>query len=268
MSPKDQAQLKKRLKELDAREEYLNEWEAQLKQSPIDLKVIEAKVKQKEKELYKAQKALDDVLNDIERFNGNYKRASKELAEHQQKFKSAVSEHDAQIKAKKAELSALKADIEAVEREIAERKDYLTDQERLISEAIEDGNAKIIELDAEIQSIAEEKQTKEGVLINLRQQHTDVSIEVQRIEAEFEDRKLTIAQEEEELQKAINEAKLEVGKWQKKLLKVKEEIDGKLQQLKIKEEELLAKRDALNTERFQLEEDKRRWTSTKSLYQL
>lgn len=268
MNPKQQAQLEKRSKELDAREEYLNKWERQLKQAPIDIKVLNETIKVKTAQLGRIRRDISDSDKLHEQQIKRLEIAENSLKALQFKNQQLIEEQKAIEKRHKTDISGLKKQKLALEAEVKDRTTYRREQEQIINQVISDGNLEITGLNIEIKSLLQKKQQVIDDLPAIEAEITDLQFRLTTTEdqwvAEQENARQILANIEDE----IHSAKIKLGATRQQDLKVKADTDAKLAKLKLKEEELLAKREAINLDRANLEEDKRRWTSAKSLYEV
>lgn len=261
-----QAQLEKRSKELDAREAYLDEKLKLLEEAPITLKSYDAQIEMrgrqiisKSNEIANADKRIADLESDI---------AIKEnMVKHlNETIDSLNKKHDELEKDGAAEVNKLRAMVRPIENEIDERRKYLNEQERTITDAVAIGNDKLLSTQDQISTL---QRVIDGHEINRAKLKSEIDSLVIRIDslnndlllkqAEYEAVIIHYEQQKLDLQHDIQESS-------KQKRSIDHDIDLKLAILREKEASLSAKREELRIDRQELELDKRRWNSTKSLY--
>ena len=77
----------------------------------------------------------------------------------------------------------------------------------------------------------------------------------------------SLSEQKVNLENEINELINRITKKSAEYKRVESQVDEKLQKLTEKEESIIAKRDAMRLEKQQLDEEKRRFNSFKSLYE-
>lgn len=263
-----QADFAKQAKELDAREEYLNEREHFLDQGPITLKVLDEQIRVK-----KLQLADDD--GEIEKRRQTLVAITKKQDE---KIKAYTQHLDDLLDSRAALNSELEtlheqyADAEKTKKqlqaEIDERKKYLAEQEKIIADTLDDGNMQLKSLQYKIRALDETRTETEAELIGLDSSKTELTFEIVSIEQQRDQAIADSAQATQAIQASIAAARAQLEGMITKNKKVTQEVEAKLKKLQLKEQELLAKQKAIHHERELLDTDKRRWESTKSLYSI
>lgn len=261
-----QADLRRQAKELDAREEYLEERIRLLNSGPVDLKVLEETVRVKQAQLAAIKtdiereeskgkerlKALDDAINEKER----------ELRDLTQLVKTVG---DA-VKQQKQEIIEWNDARKNVERDVDERTKYRNEQEKIINEMIDEGNATLRGINYEIQAANDKKDATNQEIAEVEMKKTDVAYQLVQLEDRYNQDKFNYEQELEDLKSQVEEERRYIGTLKAEASKVKADTDEKLKTLDIREQELQAQQGAIVKERQALDQEKRRWISTKSLY--
>lgn len=262
-----QADLLRRSKELDAREEYLTERERLIESGPLDLKVLEETIRVKTAQLEKIKESFLSkqawYTTRLDNLQTKLEEGKKEVLEAANKVQSLTINH---LRLVKDRLEPTLDKLKEVESEISSRQTYLKDQERLISETIDEGNAALRGIGYEIQAAQEDKDEVKQEIADLEQKKTDVAFELVQLEERHKQDVFNNQQDLDELTQEVQAARLALAKAQSDRNATVVETDEKLRQLKIIEEAVDAKRGALLKERTELENDKRRWNSTKALY--
>lgn len=263
-----QADLVLQSKELDAREAFLNERERIIESSPFDLKVLEETIAVKKgqleqiKETFKKKEAwyktrLDGLEHEVTDKEVELTDTTDELLD----VTELISSYEIQTK-------AANSDLHSIEKQIATRQQYLKDQERLIEETIDEGNAALRGISYEIQAAQEQKDVAKAELADVETRKTDVAFELMELEERLKQDKFDYEQEIDAVKKELADERKNVGQIHAEYDLVSANISDKLRQLEIKEKEIMTKQSALIRERNELEDDKRRWHSTKSLYDI
>lgn len=264
----DAADLQKKAKELDAREEALIEKLKALDEAPMSLAVLEAQLKNKAQQ-------LEGIIHDI-------RLKQDELDTVKSLYAAESSGINRDRLALKEALKRLQSEHDNLTSLIEDRKKYLKSQEKLITSTINKGNRELVNLNYDVNKQTEELDqiiTKRDSItrsINgleiarneLRASVDDLQIEKVMLEQDVSslDAKYNnILKQHKNTLESINQEIVEIAARKESIEK---SIDSKMASLKEKEESIKTKRDALAIERAQLEEDKRRWNSQKELYDL
>lgn len=263
-----QAANKKRSKELDARESYLNEQQALLDSAPIDIKVLGKTILTRENEL----KAIKDRVIDA---NKSY---VDNVANNEKAFKDMKLELEAEadkIHAKKHEIAEAKAgiaklakDSSQLEQEITERRAYLKTQEDLIAKTAESGNEELLILKYQVEDLGETKSAVVGEIAQLNRQKSELENSLFPITEQISELQVQYEEAATNYRTSLQALKSDITKVSADYKRITTEIDEKMKQLRVHEEEIMAKRAALNVERRELDTEKRRFSGTKSLYKL
>lgn len=261
-----QAANEKRSKELDARETYLNEREALLESAPIAITVLEKTILARENQLKTingkvsdANKAFDaniassergrqDILRELEVEKGHIRTEKRKITEIVERGKT-LSKGNVQV-----------------EHDIADRKAYLIAQELLIANTVEAGQEHLMVLTYQTQDMEAQKRDVVGSMALLNRQKVDIEKSIEPLRERAEVLQSHYEAAAEKLKATLDGLKNDIVKASADYKRITAETEQKLRTLKAHEEEILAKRTALNIERQQIDTEKRRWQSTKGLY--
>lgn len=261
-----QADLKRQAKELAARSEYLDDREHLLKSGPLDLTVLEETIHVKTEQLkqLKSRFAVTEESNRkrLRRLDADNMVRQADLKARVETVKSL----EQSIKTHEGMISLRTSNIKKLEAEIAERKQYLTQQEKVIAEAIDEGNATLRGIGFEIQAAQEKRDQIVQDIAATEVKKTEVGYELVQLEDRHRQDVFADHQELERIREKIHEANVLLTDIHTQAEQAKASVDDKMHQLSIREQEIMTKQGALIRERNDLETDKRRWNSTKSLY--
>ena len=262
----DQAQLHKRGKELDAQQEYLDAQRKILENAPISLSVYEATVKAKTTQLETMKIEIDKANSELNKINLAINAA-------QRKAEINISYRNTETKEANEKLSALKNSIIAAAKELKiikdeskELKRYYEIQDEQVTIYVREGNDKLLELKNEVASLQNEINLLTRERTALKAEVDDLIVETDTLGSNYDAAREKLDDEKKGFELKIIEAKKEYTDEMMKFKVIDTEVINKLAILKEKESSIIAKRDALTLERQELEEDKRRWNSKKSLY--
>lgn len=261
-----QADLKRRSKELDAREEYLDDREHLIRTGPIDLTVLQESIRVKTKQL---KQLKSDFASKEQRYQEHQKEFQAKLDENSKAIEEAKHQLEEITEAILDSRTDLKDSIKLknkLDAEAAERKHYLDEQEQVISSTIDEGNATLRGISFEIQAAKEELDDVKQSVAEAEVKKTDVGYELVQLEDRYQQDKSHYEEELNSLTQKLSDERFKISDAQARASQVDAEIDSKLHKLSIKEQELTAKQDAIRKERTELDEDKRRWHSYKNLY--
>lgn len=261
------AECDRRAKELDAREKYVLDREDLLKTS-VDITVVKETLMAKkyqlaivEKKIDAAEGAFDQAV--LER-RGKLQRIDEQIEEVAEKLRIIRGkQNDATaklgvIKSKSAELNA----------ENANRRAYITEQDKLIADSIEEGNMSLRALKYEIDGLEEVKKTVNYEIAIITTSRNEVKRGLTEEMAELDDLRQVHDDTEQDLRKSLKILQNSIKEATTTNRQVAKDTKSKMDILRQKEEELLAKRGALKREQVELDTEKRRWNSTKDLYDL
>lgn len=263
-----QAANAKRSKELDAREAYLNEREELLNSGPVNLIVLEKTIKAREQDLL----AIKGKVLDAE----NIFMADKErLAIEKATIQTDIDELGMTLKAKRMAIKELDAQIDsrskvlaAIEDEVAERQDYLKHQESLIHGASEAGNEQLLSTKFQIEELERDKRRITLLLVDLQKTKAELETSLEPLRQQTAQLQSSYQQAAANLRGTLDDMRDKIAQAGMRFKQLEAESEEKLKILKIHETEILTKREALTRERQQLDTEKRRWASTKGLYQV
>lgn len=262
----DQAQLERRNKELDAKEAFIDAKAKLLEDAPISIKVYESRVKAYEnqidsqlQEIKKHEQLLETLKVKHHDLNKKHDRSKNTLDNSLLKLKSDIAE-------KEKTYNELKLELKNIKESITERTKYLKEQEELVNNVIEEGNDKLMELKLDIIDTEEELKKIQMKKVDLRTQYEDMVIDFEQAKEVYDDEITQLQQQNARLVEEVKREKKLVNTISNEYKVIQAEIDSKLDHLKEKETSIIVKRDALRLEKQELETEKRRWESTKGLY--
>lgn len=268
-------QLLTRSKELDAREQYLVSREELAESQQVDIAAAEQRLVVLGVTIEQREKLATQHSERIAEFDKEEKRRLKAFEATMGSFQSKLDKQ--QLKYEKATQS-----LEMVNTAIASRQDYYKEQEKLIEKQAEDGNLQLRGLEYEIieanQVIKDLKMEKRGLLQDKQLLEEDLEAARASFEPELyrhqEDLNAITKQIELATDKLLgiqakqNIASKALNSFITKKQIVSAEIDAKLKILTTKEQEVMAKREALRLEREEMDEKRHYQSSAQSLYDL
>jgi len=262
----EEAKLQKRSSELDAREQFIDAKLAELEKAPLTFKVYEARIKAFENRLATLQednrqavvtsaqiKHDGDVL--IEKQELRVSKMQQKLLEAENK----VNELDKSVTVAEGTLTSLN-------KEIRQREQYQKTQEEQIAQAISDGNDHLLDLKDTIASIEIDIKHARSTLIELGQEITDLTNQKTILEEQSATMSRELNTTKKKLLLEIQGLEEQLIELSRKKRTIDEDIDKKMRLLEEKEASVVAKRDALVLEKQELQQEKRRFNSTKSAY--
>jgi len=263
---KIQAQLDLRAQELDAKEAYLNKLDKAYEQVQLDIKVADKTIKVRETQLDDVVKSLNVAKEKLDELNNEYLHREKRLNAKIADIKNDQKRQNEKLSTITQNVQKQRTIRDELDNETRELNVYKKEQESLIKEAIEAGNDKLLEAKSDVAKFTDQIDQLRLEVSDLEQRKINVSFDVLQVESSFENTRNALEQEELELQKSLNKVQKQVQEASINHKLILKETEEKLTKLKAKEISILAKQDALIEERSQLETEKRRWNSTKSLY--
>lgn len=253
-------------RELSVREEELQKREQTSQNVAHDLNVLETSISARQRQFDRLRREIlhteKEQRDALRRFETDITKSLDELKYLQSKRETAKAENTGLDRySEKAQ-----RDIKVIKREISERTAYLREQEEVIARTIEEGNLSFRALQLEISDL---ENTKAAVIAETRRLNIDKSALLDELsdlhescnilKGDYDQRSKEIEDELARLQKQTLTAESKLGS-------VNKSVDAKLSVLHERETSLLVKREALRNERLELDLEKRRWSSTKSLY--
>lgn len=262
----DQLECDRRSKELDAREQYLIEREALLEEAPVTIKVLNETIKAKKHQLYLAEKKVEAANTSysvqVLEYRGN-------LADFDEQRQS-VSDTILELESKKTQIVTENSDLQkkgkSLKKEVVDSRTYKAEQDRLIQETINEGNVSLKALKYEVDNLGEIKNCINYEIAILKSTQQEVEDSIHKHEQQLNDLEKAYADTKKLLNKSLAEIKASIKANMIRNKQVTDDTQKKLAILKLKEEEILAKRQALRKERVELDTEKRRWDSQKTLY--
>lgn len=265
----NQQELKKLETRLQIREDALLEREAladNAKELEVMVKRLEALQFNRENKLREAESRLKDIEVAVADAQLILEGTQKSIIGLEQIYASRKDILQSTIDSLMNEHLEVKASLTNIKEELVKRKHYLVEQEVVIEKTVEKGNDRILELRDMTGSLEDKIKTLEVEYIakTSKLENRIFELEKQKDERldEVEYAGVLLANLETEITKKRGEVK-EVKVEYTNVLKETSRLQDLLKQ---KESSLLIKIDTIRKEREELEVDKRRWNSTKSLY--
>ena len=263
---KIQAQLDLRAQELEAKETYLNTLDKAYDKVQLDIKVAENVVKVRETQLDNVVKSVNKAKNNLDDLEQQYDAKERRLAERLQESKKDVLRQNEKISQLTQNVHQLRTTRDSLDIEIKELTVYKKEQELLLQDAILAGNDKLHEAKSDIAKYTDRIDELRLEVSDLEQRKIDVSFDVLQVESSFQNTKNALEDEEQTLQKSVNQVQKQIDEARIQYQMLIKETDERVKELKQIEISVSAKQDAIIEERHELETAKRRWESTKSLY--
>lgn len=232
----------------------------------MSIAVLEESIRVKEGQLSDLKKNIDVQTRKVDSLNKRLVAAEASIASTHKIAVVALASDEFQAAQLRKDISNLEAIKKSVQAEIGERKRYLTEQEDLIAATVEDGNMQLKSIQYEIAPIEDTKLQLESDIALLDEEKTNLLLEIEQIRIEVEATYSTADSTQADVQKSIDAAEANLKNISEKSKKVTADIEKKLRDLRAKEEELTAKQKATAKEHADLQTERRRWESTKSLY--
>ena len=259
----NEAKLQQRSKELDAREEYLDIKLKALEEAPITLSVYESRVKAYERKLTGLIDLIKESENEVEAMSHKYDIAY----QTHNNLTTEISRREKLANEIKKQETDVKKNIIVIKSQIKQQKNYLKEQQLLIDQTITQGNKRLLELQDESSSIEHEIIEFKGARTALEHEIDNMAMTKIQDEQNLYESLNVLSNQKETLENEVNMLIDRITKKSAEYQRVEKETTNKLNILREKEESITAKRDAMRLERQELEEDKRRFTSFKSLYE-
>ena len=261
-----EAQLQKRSSELDAREAFIDAKQKILDDSPITLKVYEARVKAYETKL---QDLIDAIRTESETHEQRKLERSRELNQIANKITIAQATLDKTNDAiNKAELTLddIKTAIKQGKKEIEQHNLLLQQQEGDANEAIGVANERLLDLQDLYNGLEDSIKKLKSEETGLKKTLDDLIVERDKLFNNLEKAAIDFEDQSTRQQNELTAMNTRIAEASREHTVVKVKIDKKLAILKEKEESLMARQDAIRLEKQELDTEKRRVYSTKSLY--
>lgn len=261
-----QADLLRRSKELDAREEFLDAKLKELESAPISLSVYESRVNVKEKQLANLEEKIKESANKLDKLDRDFSFKFEDNQTKKKEMELQVLKHQDVLEDVTKKVIAAKEELDKVNDLVSERKAYYDAQEADISFAERIGNEKLLELQDSIKHASKElnvtkelyeaqKENLDAITLKFMDHETNIELQIAAIEERKKNTELDIKDIEQKLRVASL-----------KLEKVTQDVDAKLAKLNEKELSITAKRDEYILLKQEVATEKRRWESQKSMY--
>lgn len=264
----DQAQLQKRSRELDAREEFIDEKSRILKDAPVTLKVYKAHIEASEKSLSQLQQKIAEETYKLDQLHTEADYVVKRNSERSERTKKELTQLTDRVKAANTELIVAQLKVKDVEAQLSDREEYLKNQEKIIAKVVEQGNDQLLDINSQIIY-------QRSVNSDLERQNVALKAKLDEETAQFELKKQDYTVELATLEGQVHKLEREVTDLVERITNKSEEykridkdISKRLSELKRTEESMTAKREAMVLERQELSRDQQRWNSNKAQYEI
>jgi chromosome segregation ATPase len=260
--------LKDSISAMKERERNVAQREYEVSQQDTLVKAGQARVAVLKKQVAHQDELLKNKLGEFVVLERKVNDANAEL----QRINRLTTEAHLLSREKQAEMTnkrdALRKELQAIKDEIAERSAYREEQEELIAKAVEQGNIKLTDLTYEIIDAEQAAKVATEKRVTTETELNEYIFTTQTTIASFTSEEKAMEQELENLNNSLVDVKNDVNKAQQHYKKVIKDTDDKLRTLKEEETRIIAIREASAREREELNTDKRRWASTKALYDI
>jgi len=263
---KIQAQLDLRAQELDAKETYLNTLDKAYDKVQLDIKVAENVVKVRQNQLDDVVKSVNKTKDSLAELEQQYSAKEQRLAERLQESKNDVLRQNEKVGQLTQSVHKLRTTRDSLDTEIKELIVYKKEQEQLLKDAIQAGNDKLHEAKSDVAKFTDRIDELRLEIVDLEQRKVDIAFDVLQAESSYENTKNALDDEELSLQRNLSDLNKQVDEARIEYQMLIKETDERVKELKQIEISISAKQDAIIEERHELETEKRRWESTKSLY--
>jgi hypothetical protein len=261
-----EAELTKRSKELDAREEYIDAKAKELEKAPITLSVYEAQVKAKKNQLAELQHLIAESTNKDKELEGQVKTAYQQHERKKELYAVKTSSKESELNLLNESIQNKIKELKSIDKEIEQRQSYLKQQEHSIAEAIEMANEKLLDLRDEINKQESINNAVKNETVNIKTDLTEVKLQHDKIsqhtEVQINNLKMQKLKLEQELKRVESDVLIKSDEYKT----MSDKIDVKLRILNEKEISIVAKQNAIRFEKQELDVEKRRFVSLKHLY--
>lgn len=250
------AELQKKARELDAQEPYL-----------LDIKILEETISVKQKQLARIRKEVSEAETE---HSDKLKELEKVIADKQ----TLTSQIEADIIAKGLaridavrELAHIEKEKKVAQTEIDDRHRYQNEQEKLIADALEDGNLKLKGVGFEIRDVEERKEVVIQELYGLNQDKSKIIDEIALVHDRFLGLTNDYIDDKIKKQQVLQKIEDEIFTAKQEYETVLAKTEKKLRKLDLKERSLLARESAVQKEEKDLQVARRRLEGVQSLYE-
>lgn len=264
-----EAELDKRAKELDLREESLIERERIISgyskgSLKTDIKTEEYRLNQLKNQRLKSrtdfQKEMDEYENQIVLKNG-------ELATVKDNLRIANNKLNDLLLVSKQKQDEANNKLSNTNIQITERWKYYKEQEAIITKTVDDGNEQLLSLKYEVQGIENQKEPLLKQIFELTTAKTTLQVKHDLLENKLNSLQIKYDTRAGTLRASLMDINVQLAEATKELNLVKRERDKIAKAMKLKEEELIAREDALRKSQADLATEKRRFNSRVSIYE-
>jgi len=262
-----EAELTKKSKELDAREEYIDAKAKELEKAPITLSVYEAQVKAKKAQLNELQKLIKESTDEQNKIVLQNKSGIKQNQIKKEQFVNKIYVRQTELDLLNETYETRKKELKNVEKEIDQRQNYLKQQEQSIANAIELANEKLLDLRDEINKQEADNNAVKNETVILKTDLTEVKLQHEKISAHLEQDIQNLKIQKLKLEQEIKLTEKNIFTKSEEFKRVTSDVDKKLAILNEKESSIIAKQSAIRFEKQELDVEKRRFVSLKHLYE-
>lgn len=260
------AESERRVKELDAREQYLVEREHILDEGPLTITVLDETIKAKKFQLNSLKDKLKDCNLQLVKRRTELLDIDDKLAESKDVFDHLRISNEAETDSHSKIIRELKKEKRDIESEIADRKKYYDKQEKDIAAAVDEGNAVLRGIGYEVRSAQNQRNELLAEVAGIEMQKVNCMYELSELKSKADLEIADIEQSKDAILDSINKEKQYLSEITIQSKLITDETNKKVNMLKVKEQELLTREEAVRKDRVALETERRRWNSTKSLY--
>lgn len=188
------------------------------------------------------------------------------LAESKDVFDHLRISNEAETDSHSKIIRELKKEKRDIESEIADRKKYYDKQEKDIAAAVDEGNAVLRGIGYEVRSAQNQRNELLAEVAGIEMQKVNCMYELSELKSKADLEIADIEQSKDAILDSINKEKQYLSEITIQSKLITDETNKKVNMLKVKEQELLTREEAVRKDRVALETERRRWNSTKSLY--
>lgn len=182
------------------------------------------------------------------------------------KHAPTLAKLDKEITAKQATRDSLIQESKKADADLRQARKHLKEVEQQISDTTEDGNLQLKSINYEIEYAETRKQQISRDTYDAHQRLDTLEDDYKQREAGFTEKLKSLATNLKNQEAALTTAEGQLRDAEASLETTNQQVDKKLAHLKEKEESLMTKRSALLREMEEINVARRRWQSSKSLY--
>lgn len=262
------AQLIKLQKELDAREAFIDEKQKILEEAPITFEIYKGQVAAKELQLAELNVSIKEAEETKERLTVETTSELSVLEKKKGIIEADIETLNNNVADKKSSLIEFEKKLTKVQNDIKARNDYLLQLEQEIEEKNTEGNAILLETDDKVNQRRSELALLDIDIVARKKERDEVGSELQTLKNELTREKEGVAVQKNKMNNTLELLHDEIIKKSKEMRAFTDDYNDKMQQLKEKEESLIAKINAFKLEKHEFETARRRFNSERVLYDL